>query len=581
MAKQQVKGRLLLGFIFLAIVTISCSNQQLKKSSSLINVETTVEETDEVVEVTQRKVLNRPTNPAQQPSLLPRLQPVIEQETSSLKDSNNKTSPIRTNVGQERSYLDKLRPSVSKPNSPDKRASGTNLNGTRSQKAQLKSVLAGGLAKKAHDTLTERNRLRVQKNLASNSRMKAPIDGAAHPLDDMKIVRGFDGSKCIHQALDLYSTRKYFGTGQPVYAIADSVVTFIGTPASNPARFGRVDRRRGSMKMGGIKIPRTMHVEGYGTIYPFTRDYGTSHAGLLIETRGTSPPFKDYQIRYMHLAAHLPGLKIGQTLKKGEELGLMGATGVFSIPHLHLHMAKPSGYSFDPAPALGLDVLLPSSCKPMTRGQARALRLSRKTKSYTVKRGDSLGKIARKHKTTTKKLMRLNRMRSTSIRAGQKIMVRKGTRASSRRTAKKRDYKTTKRRNSKRSYTKQTKRYTVRPGDSLGKIAGKYGTTVKTIQRLNGMKGTFIRIGQKIVVQKGKRGSNRLNSQKTKKSQAKQRKKQTQNRRRHNSMRHHRVKRGESLWRIARKYKTSVKALKQLNGIKRDFLKPGMNLKLP
>lgn len=42
--------------------------------------------------------------------------------------------------------------------------------------------------------------------------------------------------------------------------------------------------------------------------------------------------------------------------------------------------------------------------------------------------------------------------------------------------------------------------YKVRQGDTLGKIAARYHVSVKQIQRLNGLKGTMIRVGQNLVV---------------------------------------------------------------------------------
>lgn len=44
--------------------------------------------------------------------------------------------------------------------------------------------------------------------------------------------------------------------------------------------------------------------------------------------------------------------------------------------------------------------------------------------------------------------------------------------------------------------------YKVRKGDNLGKIAQRYGVTVKQIQRLNGIKGTRINVGQRLRIPK-------------------------------------------------------------------------------
>ncbi len=50
----------------------------------------------------------------------------------------------------------------------------------------------------------------------------------------------------------------------------------------------------------------------------------------------------------------------------------------------------------------------------------------------------------------------------------------------------------------------QTKTYTVKRGDSIGKIASKYNMTEAELKRLNGMRGNRINAGQKLVVQTNK-----------------------------------------------------------------------------
>ena len=46
----------------------------------------------------------------------------------------------------------------------------------------------------------------------------------------------------------------------------------------------------------------------------------------------------------------------------------------------------------------------------------------------------------------------------------------------------------------------------VKPGDTLGKLASKYGTTVEFLKKANGLKSDIIRVGQKLKVPKGRFG---------------------------------------------------------------------------
>lgn len=95
--------------------------------------------------------------------------------------------------------------------------------------------------------------------------------------------------------------------------------------------------------------------------------------------------------------------------------------------------------------------------------------------------------------------------------------------------------------------------YTVQPGDTLWAIARRYNTTVDVLKSLNGLTSDLLRIGQilKIPV-----------SQTTPYIE-------------------YTVKSNDTLWGIARRYNTTVDALKQLNGFTSDLLHIGQILKIP
>lgn len=104
--------------------------------------------------------------------------------------------------------------------------------------------------------------------------------------------------------------------------------------------------------------------------------------------------------------------------------------------------------------------------------------------TYTVKSGDTLSSIAKKYKTNYKTLMKLNGLKTTKIKAGQKLKVNNVVSS----------------KNSKVTSTAKTTTYTVKKGDTLSSIAKKYGTSYKTIMSLNGLKSSHIKIGQKLKV---------------------------------------------------------------------------------
>ena len=98
-----------------------------------------------------------------------------------------------------------------------------------------------------------------------------------------------------------------------------------------------------------------------------------------------------------------------------------------------------------------------------------------------------------------------------------------------------------------------TIQYTVRAGDSLWLIAQRYGTTVDAIKRLNGLSSDMLSIGQ--VLQIPSSGNVPYIE--------------------------YTVQSGDTLWLLARRYHTTVDAIKKLSGITSDLLSIGQKLRIP
>ncbi|MDA8019092.1 MAG: LysM peptidoglycan-binding domain-containing protein [Thermoanaerobaculia bacterium] len=106
-------------------------------------------------------------------------------------------------------------------------------------------------------------------------------------------------------------------------------------------------------------------------------------------------------------------------------------------------------------------------------------------------------------------------------------------------------------------------RYRVRPGDSLSRIASRYGTSASAIQRANGLRSANrIRAGQVLLIPPKGGARFAVRGASTPAS--------------------HVVQRGESLSLIASRYGTSVAALQKANGLRRpDNLQVGQRLTIP
>lgn len=146
---------------------------------------------------------------------------------------------------------------------------------------------------------------------------------------------------------------------------------------------------------------------------------------------------------------------------------------------------------------------------------------------YFVKRGDNLTRIALWYNTTVENLVRLNNIQNPDlIYIGQRLLISVSDDPNK---------------------SKEVK-YTVKRGDTLSKIANRYGITVNEIVALNNIQNpNLIYVGQQLRIPL----DNSIN--------------QMQNV-------YYRVQRGDRLWRIAKRYRTTVSNIARLNGIRNPNL---------
>lgn len=110
--------------------------------------------------------------------------------------------------------------------------------------------------------------------------------------------------------------------------------------------------------------------------------------------------------------------------------------------------------------------------------------------------------------------------------------------------------------------TASIQNYTVRKGDSLDRIARRTGVSVRQIRVANGIRGDMIKPGQVLQIP-GSAQTASGNQQVATVSEVS-----------------HQVRRGETLWRIASLYGTSVNSIRQANGLADDLLQVGQVLRV-
>lgn len=113
----------------------------------------------------------------------------------------------------------------------------------------------------------------------------------------------------------------------------------------------------------------------------------------------------------------------------------------------------------------------------------------------------------------------------------------------------------------------------IRPGESLGLIAQKYGVTVRSIQELNGIRGHRIIAGKTIKVI----ASGPVTAKKTVTKETTASAKPFSKQEKTGTIRHT-ITAGETLYGIAIKYNTSVEQIKKINGLKSSDIVAGESL---
>lgn len=149
---------------------------------------------------------------------------------------------------------------------------------------------------------------------------------------------------------------------------------------------------------------------------------------------------------------------------------------------------------------------------------------------YTVKSGDTLWGISKKFGVSVNDLKTANNLKNNTLSIGQLLFIPKN--------------KTTQ---------IETEIYTVKSGDTLYQISKKYNLTVDELKKLNNLTSNTLSIGQKLYVKK-------IPSEK-----------ETE----------YTVVKGDSLYKIANKFNTTVNALKEKNNLTSNTLSIGQKLLIP
>lgn len=177
---------------------------------------------------------------------------------------------------------------------------------------------------------------------------------------------------------------------------------------------------------------------------------------------------------------------------------------------------------------------------------------------YRVRSGDSWWRISRRYGVPISVLKKVNNTRSNILRPGQHVMVPGSS--SGRAVASSSSSKT-------RAIAAKRGNYVVRSGDTLWSISRKFGTTVNTLKRSNGLRSSRLRVGQKLYIPNNSATA-------TKQAVKEAGKVKTQ-------LVKYKVRRGDNLWTIARKFGVKVSDLRRWNSLNsRGTIYAGQRIKV-
>ena len=107
---------------------------------------------------------------------------------------------------------------------------------------------------------------------------------------------------------------------------------------------------------------------------------------------------------------------------------------------------------------------------------------------YYVEKGDTMYSISKKFNISMDKLKELNNLQSTTLSVGQKLRLGKNSNQTAGVLA------------STKTSVKENRLHIVGKGETLYSISKQYNVTVSELQKINGLTGTALNIGQELQV---------------------------------------------------------------------------------
>ena len=177
--------------------------------------------------------------------------------------------------------------------------------------------------------------------------------------------------------------------------------------------------------------------------------------------------------------------------------------------------------------------------------------------TYKVKAGDSLHGIANRYRVTVNTLKDINQLRGNNLSIGQTLSIPTEPGMKFNEPLFQRS-----------SAPAASRSYSVRKGDNLWSIAKSQGVKVNDLKRWNNLRSNDLKLGQQLKLQASSAASQSTASARKNNNGGRQ------------QVTYYKVKTGDSLYLIAKRFKVDLKQLQRWNPKASKHLKPGQSLAL-
>ncbi len=262
---------------------------------------------------------------------------------------------------------------------------------------------------------------------------------------------------------------------------------------------------------------------------------------------------------------NIPNTPYFTRVKVDSQIDIALAAELAGISVEEIYQLNPSFTRWATDPNGQHELLLPIASAERFASELEKVPLEERVKwsHYQVKKGDTLGKIAKEFRTSVEQLKTSNKLKNNNLKLGQDLLIPKSAAAGGQ-PAPVVSFLSTREKNEmlRGSVARFGGTHTVRSGDTLWSISRKYGVKLNTLLDANNLSAkSTVRAGQKLIVP----GAGNATSEKRVDNSNPHRMRYT-------------VRSGDSLLRIAQKFNVDLDDLKRWNNLTGSELRSGRKL---